>query len=257
MPEPVVGRSSFVLYAYGEELVAPELVQATTEWTPVEMSMIWEEGQVPLGDLPVLELPNVVVVAGAGIVHEVREAPTAIMSGLPASAYGGVAGSEFGLGQLVLDQPEAKLPFPVEVCDGEVRVGARGLSPVAQAPVGLIPELEAEALVQFGGGKTSEVRLDRAQDRIHVRMEQHRQEQIDVGSLRAGHVVEVLVDAEGEPVQVPTKSLKDSWVNRRKGIGISLWQDCVVLDTPILAGFLSDVRPLPVDEMRTSLAGGV
>ena len=66
-----------------------------------------EESGMLLGDIPILEFPDIVIVADAFVVEDIGEAPPAIVLRLPSLAAAGAARREFPLRQLVFDEPKA------------------------------------------------------------------------------------------------------------------------------------------------------
>lgn len=157
---------------------------------------IHEERPVRLRDLPVAEPAPVVIGAGSLTGKDLRKAPPAVVLRTPAPAPVPAAGGELRFGQLVLDQPQAQLSLVVVA--GNRQVGVRPGDPalVVQAALRLVPELDAVAVVQFRAGQRGEVGLERREVRIRRRVQQHGQEQVDVGGLRTRHVVEIGMDAE-------------------------------------------------------------
>lgn len=102
-----------------QQLVAPELVHAATERALRVAGVVDEELPVRLGDVPILELPGIVVVTGRFVGQNLSEALGAVVALLPALALVSSAGGKLGLGQLVLDEPQAQCSGMVPVGDGQ------------------------------------------------------------------------------------------------------------------------------------------
>lgn len=212
-------------------------------------SVVDEEILVGCGDLPIAEVTHVVVVAQVFVRQNVGKGTVAIVLGAPARAFEAATGGELGFGEFVLDQPEAELALMVVVGDGNVAVGASRCGFVAQVAERFIPEFDAEAVIQLIVGETRKVGFELGEDSLGLWMEQDGQEQVEIGRLRAGHVIEVGVDAEGKFLQVCFNSREDGRVECGELIGVSLGQDGVVKDAAIGARFAGDAFPFPVDQV--------
>lgn len=258
----LVGLAWVSFDAHGQELVAPQLVHAALKRAMGVLRVMGEKVPVARGDVPVVKVAHVVIVAQALVRQNVRKSFTAIVPGLPALALEAAAWGEFLFGQFVFDQPQTQRVLVVVIGDGNVRVGARDLALVSQVAKRLVPELDAVAVVQLSDRQPGKIGPQRGQDGVGLRVAQERQKEVQVGGLGARHVVKELVNAKGEFRQMLFQRVDAGRVEHGIALGIRLWQDGVVRDALMMAGFTGDVFPLPVGEVdvhvlleRVELAG--
>ena len=89
--------------------------------------MVGKEGCIGCGDLPIIKMPPIMVVAKLWVCQNGRKRLAAIVAGLPARTFESAAGGEFALGQLVLNQPETKFILMIVIGDGDIRICSRNV----------------------------------------------------------------------------------------------------------------------------------
>ena len=163
------------------------------------------------------------------------------------------AGGELGFAQLVLDQPETKFVVVIVVGDGDVAIGASGWGFVVEIAEWFIPKFDAVAVIELLSGETGEVGFQLGQDGAGLGVQEHRQKKIDIGCLRACHVMKMGVDAKREFLQVRFEGGQDFRIEHRELLGMAFRQNSVIKLPASRARFTADMRPFPADQVDVEL----
>ena len=121
----LIGLLLILLDGASQQLVPPQLIHAAAKRAGCMIGMIDKKISMSFGDPPVVESPDIVVIADRGILNKFCEVLVAVVAHFSPIALETTAIRKLPLGQLVLDKPKAECALVVTISNGNIRIGPR------------------------------------------------------------------------------------------------------------------------------------